>query len=100
MEYSFNIVLNTTIASTKTVANIEVNKKHRNKLYRGETNLSLANNQTTKFFVHDLKTEGIKNPTIHPIPDGDTTFIFCKIKGKTRYVQVFLDTGCDTVIVK
>ena len=34
------------------------------------------------------------------IPEGETLFIFCIIKGKTRSLCAFMDCGCSSWLVK
>ena len=52
--------------------------------FKKENQAILFNNQLTKFFKNDHKDKGIKDPVVYPVPDGDISFAFCKIKGKTR----------------
>ena len=52
-----------------------------------------------KFFANDLAKEGTNKVVIN-VPDGDVTFIFCKIKGRNSEVQAFIDGGCNCAIAR
>ena len=44
--------------------------------------------------------EGIKNPVVHSVPEGEVSFVFGQIDGSKSSVQVFFDTGCNCAIVQ
>ena len=44
--------------------------------------------------------EGKNTSKIQEIPEGETMFLFCVIKGKTRALTAFMDNGCSSWLVK
>ena len=49
--------------------------------------------------MNDLEKDGTP-AVIKPIPEGEVSFIFCKIKGKKSDVQTFIDCGCNCAIAR
>jgi len=49
--------------------------------------------------MNDLEKDGTP-AVIKPIPEGEVSFIFCKIKGKRSDVQTFIDCGCNCAIAR
>ena len=77
-----------------------VSKKVRRKLQSGEMSKNFSNSELVEFFKNDLNNEGEDGAIVHPIPEGDVSFIFGKICGKKNDVQVFFDNGCNCAIVR
>ena len=78
----------------------KVSKKVRSKLQTGETHSNFLNTELKEFFTNDLMDEGIKNPVVHSVPEGEVSFVFGLIQGRKSSVQVFFDTGCNCAIVR
>ena len=78
---------------------VDVSDKVRNKLQSGKMSAWYDNEQLKKLFMNDLEKDG-KPAVIKPIPEGEVSFIFCKIKGKRSDVQTFIDCGCNCAIAR
>ena len=96
LEYT---IQNATIVSTESVATTTVTKELKYELHEGISSLPLSNNQLPELFKQNLKNIEVNDHVVHPVPDGDISFFFCKIKDKTRHVQVFVDSGCNKAIL-
>ena len=42
--------------------------------------------------------KGESQPKVKPYPSGQCVFLFCLIEGKTRPIQAFVDSGCNTML--
>ena len=81
-------------------SSVKLSADVRKKLQKGDISCLFSNDQLTELFINDLKKEGVKNPRVDPMPEGEVAFIFCMIKGKKSDVQVFIDPGCNCAIMK
>ena len=93
-------------APTKTIAvnknfihpnTTDLSKNARNKLQLGKNSASFTNDQLRDLFAKDLK---IPQDLVCPMPEGEVSFVFCKIKGKKNGIQAFVDSGCNCAIFK
>ena len=80
--------------------NTSISKEDRLKLQNGQMAIDFSDDELTTFFVNDLKVDKEKNLEVKPVPDGDVSFMFTKVTGKTQDVQVFFDTGCNCAILR
>ena len=74
-----------------------MSKNARNKLQLGKNSASFTNDQLGDQFAKDLK---IPQDLVCPMPEGEVSFVFCKIKGKKNGIQAFVDSGCNCAIFK
>ena len=66
----------------------------------GDFNAELSDEHLSELLKIEFKKRGEAKPRITPVPNRDTAFVFCLIKGKTRPVLAFLDSGCSTALVR
>ena len=89
-----------TISSHKSHHNpstTELSKTVRNKLQLGKESVSFTNDQLRELFAKDLK---VSQDLVFPMPEGEVSFVFCKIKGKKNGIQAFIDSGCNCAILR
>ena len=77
-----------------------ISKEDRLKLQNGQMAIDFSDDELATFFVNDLKVDKEKNLDVKPVPDGDVSFMFTKVMGKSQDVQVFFDTGCNCAILR
>ena len=77
-----------------------VSKEDRAKLQKGQLARDFLDEELTAFFENDLRVSKDMNPKVKPVPSGEASFMFTKIAGKTRDVQIFFDTGCNCAILR
>ena len=69
-------------------------------LQTGEVAKNMNNKDLHEFYKNRSKREGSDVSRILQIPEGETLFVFCIIRGKTRGLRAFLDNGCNSWLVK
>ena len=76
-------------------------KAERTKLQAGKLCVPFSNQQLKDFFINDLKSKGHKAGkfSVLPVPEGEISFVFCKIKGKKSAIQAFIDSGANCCIM-
>ena len=79
---------------------VNLNPKLRKQLQSGDASCLFDNKQLVEVFTEDLKRSGVSNPVVNEVPDGEVSFIFCKVKGRKSAVQVFIDPGCNCAIMR
>ena len=65
-------------------------------LQTGEVAKNMDNKQLYDFFCKRENMSGNDMDKVLGIPEGDTLFIFCIIKGRTRSLRAFMDCGCSS----
>ena len=80
--------------------NTSVSKADRLKLQNGQKAIDFSDEELTTFFVNDLKADKEKNLDVKSVPNGDVSFMFTTIMGKSKDVQVFFDNGCNCAILR
>ena len=105
----FNLaIINENIAVTSIAepAAIQVNvnegkyETRINDLQMGEIAKNMDNKEIHEFFKDRESLVGGDVDKILGIPEGETLFIFCIIKGRTRSLRSFMDCGCSSWLVK
>ena len=79
---------------------VTIRKEERESLQRGDMSCLFSNEQLTKLFKKDLKQEGVKNAKLSAVPEGEVSFIFCKMMGKESEIQAFIDPGCNCAVMR
>ena len=59
----------------------------------------MSDKKLRELLADDLAKEGT-DAIVKGVPDGEVTFIFCKIEGKNSEVQAFIYGGCDCAIAR
>ena len=71
----------------------------RKMLQEGLISKDISDDDLVPFFENDLKASE-ENPDVRGIPPGETVFIMCVLKGKTRPITAFIDSGCNCFVAK
>ena len=71
----------------------------RRMLQEGLISKDISDDDLVPFFENDLKASE-DNPDVRGIPPGETVFIMCVLKGKTRPVTAFIDSGCNCFVAR
>ena len=58
----------------------------------------MPDSELVEYFKKTLAMKGESQPKIKPYPSGQCVFLFCLIEGKTRPIQAFVDSGCNTML--
>ena len=75
--------------------------QHRiNDLQSGAVSKQMSDHEIKDWFQMREKRDGGDISQIMRIPEGETMFMFCVVKGKTRGLTAFLDNGCSGWLVK
>lgn len=69
-------------------------------LQKGEVAKQMTNKQVLDWFQQRESKEGRDLSKILQIPEGETLFVFCLIKGRTRTLRAFMDGGCSSWLAK
>ena len=69
-------------------------------LQNGEVAKHMGDEELHKFFRERERLVGGDVEKILGVPEGETLFIFCVIKGRTRPLRAFMDNGCSSWLVK
>ena len=69
-------------------------------LQTGEVAKNMDNKQLYDFFCKRENMSGNDMDKVLGIPEGETLFIFCIIKGRTRSLRAFMDCGCSSWLVR
>ena len=69
-------------------------------LQRGAVAKNMSDKQVQKWFSMREELSGGNVDKILGIPEGETLFVFCLIKGKTRALRAFMDGGCSSWLVR
>ena len=80
-------------------ANLDLDSRIED-LQSGEVAKNMDNKQVQEFFRKRENLSGKDVDKILGIPEGETLFIFCIIKGKTRSLRAFMDCGCSSWLVR
>ena len=75
----------------------KMNRNTRSKLQLGKYSKNFSNDQLREIFAQDLN---VSEERVSPMPEGDVSFIFCKIKGIKSSIQAFFDSGCNCAIFR
>ena len=67
-------------------------------LQSGKSAKYMPNSELVEYFEKCLEKLGVSKPKVNPYPAGECVFLYCMIKGKTRPVQAFIDSGCNTML--
>ena len=80
-------------------ANVDLESRFED-LQLGEVAKNMDNNEIRDFFRQRESLLGNDMDKILGIPEGETLFIFCIIKGRTRSLRAFMDCGCSSWLVR
>ena len=58
----------------------------------------MPDSELVEYFKKSLVRNGVSKPKVKPYPSGQCVFLFCLIEGKTRPIQAFIDSGCNTML--
>ena len=58
----------------------------------------MPDSELVEYFKNSLVKNGVSKPKVKPYPSGQCVFLFCLIEGKTRPIQAFIDSGCNTML--
>ena len=58
----------------------------------------MPDSELVEYFKNSLVKNGVSKPKVKPYPGGQCVFLFCLIEGKTRPIQAFIDSGCNTML--
>ena len=58
----------------------------------------MPDSELVGYFKKTLAMKGVPKAKIKPYPSGQCVFLFCLIEGKTRPIQAFIDSGCNTML--
>merc|ERR1712215_214052 len=67
-------------------------------LQSGKKVKNMPDSELVEYFKESLTRAGVSKPKVKPYPTGQCVFLFCMIEGKTRPVQEFIDSGCNTML--